>query len=190
MAETLLTPSQIFNLLQVRYSDILKWIESGKLKSRTKEGKRCQVSMEDLETFVGNFRFNLPADLDRMRKRILVVDDEVTLLTLLERMVKVMGRGYEVISVADGVEAIVEVTRQRPDMILLDLSMPKMDGFEVCRRLKKDPETEGIVIIAMSGLPKNQIKDKLIACQADDFFSKPLDLLKLVQKVKAYMEPS
>ncbi len=124
------------------------------------------------------------------KANILVVDDEDRNLRLMEAML--LPLGYEVDLARDGEEALEKVQESPPDVILLDIMMPKMDGFEVARRLKQDEKTGIIPIVMVTSL--NEVEDRVKALEAgaDDFLSKPVDGTELkarvqsLVKVKAY----
>ncbi len=124
------------------------------------------------------------------KAKILVVDDDGTNLRLLEAMLRLLG--YQVILASDGEEALEKVKATPPNVILVDTMMPKMDGFEVTRRLKDDEATETIPIVMMTAL--NEVEDRVKALEAgaDDFLTKPVDATELrprvnsLLKVKAY----
>ncbi len=124
------------------------------------------------------------------KPKILVVDDEVRNLRLMEAML--MPLGYEVILAGDGEEALEKVREIPPDVILLDVMMPRMDGFEVARRLKEDEETTIIPIVMVTALREVSDRVKALEVGADDFLSKPVERTELrarvqsLVKVKAY----
>lgn len=105
--------------------------------------------------------------------RILIVDDEPLNRDYLEQELE--DRGYRVVTAADGRQALELVAADPPDLILLDVVMPRMDGIEVCRRLKDDPETRLIPIIIMTALTAREDRVKGIEVGADDFLTKPVD---------------
>ena len=116
------------------------------------------------------------------RKRILVVDDTPHNIKLLEAVL--LPRGYEVIPATSGPEALSKVVSEPPDLILCDVIMPGMDGYEVCRRLRDDPATRllPVVMITASG---EQEKIKAIEAGADDFVLKPFNQSELLARVKS-----
>ncbi len=124
------------------------------------------------------------------KPKILVVDDEVRNLRLMEAML--IPLGYEVILAGDGEEALEKVMALPPDVILLDVMMPRMDGFEVARRLKEDEETAIIPIVMVTALREVEDRVKALEVGADDFLSKPVERIELrarvqsLLKVKAY----
>lgn len=105
--------------------------------------------------------------------RILVVDDNPTNLRLLRMLL--LGEAYEVQTAADATEAQAVVGEFHPRLILMDLQMPGMDGFELTRRLKADPATRDIVIVALTAYAMKGDEEKARAAGCDDYVSKPID---------------
>lgn len=116
-----------------------------------------------------------------MAKKILVVDDEVTVRSLLKDFFT--PRGYEVITAADGKEGLALAAKEAPDVILLDVMMPGMDGMEVCRRLKANETTGVIPVIMMTGVVGVALEATLTA--PDDLVLKPLPLQELLARVQS-----
>lgn len=126
------------------------------------------------------------------KPKILVVDDEERNLRLMEALL--IPLGFEVLLATDGEEALRKVQEDPPDVILLDIMMPKMDGFEVARRLKKDEGTKIIPIVMVTSLREVEDRVRALEAGADDFLTKPVEKTELrarVQsslKVKAYYD--
>jgi putative two-component system response regulator len=120
------------------------------------------------------------------KKRILVVDDEDRNLRLMEALL--LPLGHEVILACDGREALKKVKSFPPDMILLDIMMPEMDGFETARRLKGDKETQIIPIVMVTSL--NEVEDRVKALEAgaDDFLNKPVEKTELIARVDSLLK--
>src|SRR5215469_7187703 len=117
--------------------------------------------------------------------QILVVDDNPTNRDILETRLK--ASGYTVIQAGDGEEALAVALESRPDLLLLDVMMPKLDGIEVCRRLKSDPSLPFIPIILVTA--KSDTKDVVAGLDAgaDEYLTKPVDQKALVARVAAFL---
>jgi CheY-like chemotaxis protein len=94
----------------------------------------------------------------------------------------------ETVPAYDGPEALEVVATQRPDLILLDVMMPKMSGFEVCKRIKNDPKTSDIPVIMVTALNEYGDIERAIDCGTDDFLSKPVNKLELLTRVKTMLK--
>ncbi|MCO6418063.1 PleD family two-component system response regulator [Siccirubricoccus sp. KC 17139] len=120
-----------------------------------------------------------------MTARILVVDDITANLRLLEA--KLLNEYYDVTLAASGREALTAVARSAPDVILLDVMMPEMDGYEVCRRLKADPATAHIPVVMVTALVDQAERVRGLEVGADDFLSKPVDDATLFGRLRALL---
>lgn len=117
-----------------------------------------------------------------MRYRIVVADDSPTVISILTSLLE--SQGWEVLPAGDGVEAITEVHRHRPDLVLLDIQMPRMDGYQVCRLLKDNPQTAGIPIMALTSHAKAADMYWGHAAGADHYMSKDEDPEALLAAMK------
>ncbi len=120
-----------------------------------------------------------------MPEKILIVDDETGARAALEFLLR--REGFEVRDAADGPAAIQECALFRPDLILLDIVMPGMDGFEVCRRIKATPETRLTPVVLITGLTGTEDRIMGINAGADDFLSKPIDLNELLARTRSLL---
>jgi two-component system, OmpR family, alkaline phosphatase synthesis response regulator PhoP len=118
-------------------------------------------------------------------KKILVVDDEPDVISLLTLMLK--SQGYNVITAGDGQEGLEKARKENPDLILLDVMLPKMDGYKVARMLKFDENFSAIPIILLTA--KIQEKDRQTGLEmgANDYMTKPFDTALLLSKIKAIL---
>jgi two-component system cell cycle response regulator len=118
-----------------------------------------------------------------MSARILVVDDIEANVRLLEA--KLSAEYYEVLTAMDGPTALAVAAAEKPDIVLLDIMMPGMDGFEVCRRLKEDPETRHIPVVLVTALDGRSDRIEGLECGADEFLTKPIDDVLLFARVRS-----
>jgi two-component system, cell cycle response regulator DivK len=115
--------------------------------------------------------------------RILLVEDDEMNRDMLSR--RLMKRGYEVVIAVDGQEGVEKARSTDPEIILMDMSLPVMDGWEATRTLKDDPTTSGIPVIALTAHAMSGDEEKARAAGCDDFDTKPVDLSRLLGKIEA-----
>lgn len=120
------------------------------------------------------------------RPVVLVVDDNQQNLELLQAYLEDMD--CETVPAYDGLEALEIIAKRPPDLILLDVMMPKMSGFEVCRRIKNDPKTSDIPVIMVTALNEFGDIERGIDSGTDDFLSKPVNKLELLTRVKTMLK--
>jgi two-component system alkaline phosphatase synthesis response regulator PhoP len=118
--------------------------------------------------------------------KILVVDDENYILHILD--FSLGAEGYEVITAEDGEEAVRKAKEQRPDLVVLDVMMPKMDGFEACRQIKRDPELGGTPVILLSAKARDIDQKQGYEAGADDYITKPFSPGRLVDRVHGLLQ--
>ncbi|MDP2278434.1 MAG: response regulator [Nitrospirota bacterium] len=121
-----------------------------------------------------------------MPKRILVVEDDEPNRRLIKDVL--MYHGYEVMEAANGDEAVKMAAKHKPDLVLMDLQMPVMNGAEAIRQLKNSPETKGIKIIAVTGFAMRGDRERTLDTGADDYIAKPIDIRELPEVVKHILE--
>ena len=117
--------------------------------------------------------------------RILVVDDEVYIVHILDFSLGM--EGYEVVTALDGEQALEKVAQQKPDLIVLDIMMPKLDGYETCKALKSKDETKDIPVILLSAKGRNVDQKTGFEVGADDYITKPFSPCKLVERINAIL---
>lgn len=120
------------------------------------------------------------------KKRVLIVDDEFDIVETIQFMLE--SEGFECLVAYDGEDALLKARTENPDLILLDIMLPKINGYQVCRLLKSDEEYKHIPIIMLTA--KVQESDKFWGKEsgADDYVTKPFEMEKLIQKIQGYLE--
>ena len=121
-----------------------------------------------------------------MSHRILVVDDEPNIVLSLEFLMK--QAGYEVQTATDGEEALQAVREDPPNLILLDINMPKLNGYEVCEAVRANPEWKGTRIVMLTAKGRDIEREKGLAVGADDYVTKPFATQDVVAKVREILD--
>jgi len=174
-----LSIKQIASYCGVRTSTVTGWIRTGKLPAISAEGRPPAVRQDDFVTFLEDRGDPIPVDfIENNRHRILIVDDDPEVLRTLSEMFATMKR-CTVKTALDGVEAGLRLATFRPHLVVLDLAMPRLDGFAVCAHIKNDPATAGIAVLVITGDGSAQTIERLLARGADGYLVKPIRLAKL-----------
>lgn len=184
MPDNTYTTYAIAKICDVYPSSVINWINDGKLKAYMTPGGHHRVTRDNLLEFLKEFKMPIPRELTATGRRVLIVDDEVEVTRVLEKAFQGLP-GAEIETCHDGVDALIRIGQQMPDLVVLDIVLPKMDGFEVCKILKSKPETRGIKIIGVSG--KTEPEKDPARYKIDAFFQKPLDIEQLIASAEALL---
>ena len=118
-----------------------------------------------------------------MRQKLLIVEDNIVILTMQKQIFEM--EGYDIVTAQDGVDALKKVKEEKPLVVLLDVNIPGMNGFEVCRQVKADPSLSGIIIVMISAVYySDEDAKKGMAMGADAYFTKPYENEVLLAKIK------
>ncbi len=187
-SKKLYTTHEVARLLGVTPITVIRWIESGKFKCFTTVGGHRRIDHEELVRFAQ--AYNLPWKGDEELKNrkefvILAVDDEPDVLEILEDMIGSLS-DVRFIEVSNGFTAGAKLVEERPDLILLDLLMPELDGFEFCRFVRQDPRFKDVPIIAVSGLKGEAEHTKIREAGVSDIITKPFSMESLIKKIEHF----
>jgi two-component system cell cycle response regulator DivK len=120
-----------------------------------------------------------------MPKKVLIVEDNEDNRELVVKVLR--NKGYEIVQAADGEEALEKAVAERPDLILLDISLPKLDGYEVAKRLKSMEEFQEIPIIAFTAHAMKGDREKVIVAGFEGYISKPVNVRELPEQVRSFI---
>lgn len=158
---------------------IWKYVRSGDLKASRTPGGHYRILKEDLERFMNKKGMYPMSVNDFPHKKILIVDDEPPIQDLLKKAL--LKNKYQIKTASDGFEAGTKFLQFKPDLVILDLLMPGMDGFEVCKAIKENSETSHVKILIITGHDFEENKTRIMAAGADGYMTKPFDA-ELLQK--------
>ena len=183
----LLSTGEVAKRAGVTRTAVLHWITSGKLRAAfTTAGGHYRVSEADLERFLAEHRSRHPSASPD--KSILVVDDDPAVLDVLARLLRHAFPAWRIETASDGVDAGMKLLRLAPDLLILDLMLPGIDGFEVCRLVRGDPKLQDTSILCITGYTHPGIRERALEAGADDCVFKPLEQETLRRRVRELLE--
>jgi len=186
--EDIMTVFMASKFCRVSPKTIINWIEAGHIKAYKTVGGHRRINRADLEGFMRKQGIPIPKEEpEEQTKRILVVDDDPIIVESIVQALEEDERDYEVISASDGFEAGLQIEKFKPHLVILDIMMPDIKGYEVCRRIKSSNETRGTKIIVLSAYLDEEKFNRMKEYGADVCFSKPLPLPRLKTEVAALL---
>ena len=159
-----------------------RWVKSGLLKVSVTPGGHHRIVKDDLEAFLVEKGMYSLATRSFPRNRVLIVDDDPMIRETISETFT--SYKYETETAGDGFEAGIKIAQFKPDLVILDLIMPRMDGFEVCRYLKNDPATSGIIILVLTGYDTEENREEIMEAGADDYLAKPVETDDLIRHME------
>lgn len=163
---------------------IINWVELGYIKAYKTVGGHRRISRADLVAFMQKQGIPIPKEEPRGgKKKILVVDDDPIIVETIVQALEEDEFDYEVISASDGFEAGLQVNHFAPNLLILDIMMPDIKGYEVCKKIKENPETRNTKIIVLSAYLDEEKFKKMKEYGADACFSKPFPLPQLKDEI-------
>lgn len=178
--------SEVAKYCHVTADTIRKWAEAGRITVFKTPGGHRRIRREDLVRFLRENNIPIHGDLNNHGVKVLVVDDEKAVVSLIRRFLERAHTHFEIHTADDGFEAGREMGLFQPNVVFLDIRLPGVDGFEVCRRIKAAPDGDGVNVIAMTGYFDNEVANKIMDLGAVMCLPKPFspdDLRKALARV-------
>jgi len=172
-------------MLHVDPGSVANWVDQGLLKAHRTPGGHRRVSASDLVVFLREHKMPIPEVLEPAPTRVLVVDDEPAIAELVSEAIRAAYPDFDIQVANDGFKAGTILSTMTPDLVVLDLMMPGLDGFEVCQLIKTQDTTKHAEVIAMTGFPSEENVDRIVSCGARACLAKPLQIAELVAEVDA-----
>lgn len=187
VTERTFTTFEAAKVCGVFHTTVINWVNKGKLKAHCTPGGHRRILLPDLIAFMDRFEMPIPADLTQRAKRILIVEDDPAVQRMLKRALSALP-GVELQTCAGGLEALMAIGKEAPDLIILDIRIPQVNGIEVCRVLKSSEQTKPIKIVAITGEPLPAEAEAFLKVHVDGFFQKPLPTAELKAKALELLE--
>jgi len=189
------TTTEIARYCEVSNDGVLKWIKAGKLRAFATPGGHYRISAEDFREFLKLYSFPIQesffhgAQDTPRRVNILIVDDEPDQRRILARLIRKIDPTWILDEAGDGYEAGIKIGAIRPQLVVLDLMMPRIDGLSLCRSIRSNPDTRSISILAVTGDPGENVRKRALQAGADQCLPKPLDLNRFRQEIARLLGP-
>ena len=181
-----LTTYEIAEYCQVTPRTVIQWVNEGKLKAYRTPGNHSRIEIDEFLDFLKRFNMPIPVEYtfekSSDKKRILIVDDDKSMVDSIQRFLK-KEKVYDFEVAYDGFEAGQKFMTYKPDLVILDIRMPRVDGYKLCSAIRKDPSNKNVKILIISGLIEAKDKKTITKLGADDYLEKPFENKQLKAKI-------
>jgi excisionase family DNA binding protein len=171
------TTTEVARYCAVTNDGVLKWIKSGKLRAFSTPGGHYRIAAEDFRAFLEEY--DIPVDEayfrgEKKERSILVVDDEADIREIVRRILQEIDPELKIEEAQDGYEAGIKIGNLSPDLVIMDVMMPRVDGISLCKSIRENPETRLIKVLAITAFPEQDNIKKMYDAGADLCLIKPL----------------
>ena len=185
--KSVLTTGDVARYCHTNVFQVNSWIKNGELKTFRTPGGHNRITIEEFKNFLE--RHDIPVSEEIQQKikktRILIADDDIVLADLIKNVLEDRIKNIEIEMAHDGYEALIKTGKFSPDLLIMDIKMPKIDGLEVCRRLRQDTSlSSGLKIIAVTAHVHKYERETVLASGADEYLIKPFDMETLQNHVE------
>ena len=184
------TTHEVSRICGVAPITVGRWVRAGKLKAFRTAGGHRRIPASSLDEFLRSHGIPRSGEAENAGRRVLIVDDDPDMVEITSRQIRALDSSIEVRGAPDGFTAGRLVESFRPQLMFLDLMMPGMDGFEVLRRVKSDPSTEGVEIVGHTAYFTEENRTRLMDAGALECIRKPASAEQLRRIVLMVFEPS
>lgn len=183
-SRSFISVGQVARHCEVALPTVRRWIEAKQLAAFRTPGGHYRIKIEDFQRFLHKHRMpSYPPEPGETR--VLIIDDEPRVVDILADLLKRDPRGLKVETAGDGYEGLMKIGAFRPSLVILDVMMPHLNGIEVARRLRANPETRDIRILGITGYPDKV--EPILKAGADACLVKPLDLRRVRRELARFL---
>ena len=188
--DKMLKTQEVAKICHVAQGTVIRWIKEGRLPAAATAGGHNRILLDDVIGLLKNLRMPIPSELNPQASiRILVVDDEPGMRDMVHWMIQQHFTNVLIEEAKEGFVAGWKAHDFRPDLVLLDLMLPGLDGFHVCELIRQLPELKHTKIIAMSALNDPDVEKRILALGANVFLPKPFETGVLKEKIESQLSP-
>lgn len=196
MPKEYFTSFEVAEMCHVSPASVTRWIHDGKLKSSVTAGGHHRIHASDLAELLRSLNMPVPRELlSAGRTTVLIVDDDAQIREFVKVIIGRYFEDIDTVEAEDGFVAGTKLTQVRPDLVILDIMLPGLDGYKVCQFIREAPELKQTKVVAISGLGEGETKSKILSLGADDYVHKPFGieelrdrLVKVSDKLKKHLK--
>ena len=177
-----LTTTEAAKLLGFHVNTLKNWVRDGKMPAFRTLGGHYRIRVQDLVRVLKENDIPVPPQLELSKYTIVAIDDEPSFLTLIKACFKNHTQTFDIKTFTNGYDALMDIGRSVPDLILLDIRLPHMDGYEFLAKLRDNDDTSKLKVVAVSG--HDEEREKILDRGADDFYLKSDDINTLLGKME------
>ena len=181
------TTSEVARYCEVSNDGVLKWIKAGKLRAFAMPGGHYRISAEDFRSFLNHYDIPFQETLFGTAPgsiTVLVVDDDADVREIVRRRLHEFDATLRIEEASDGYDAGIQIGSLQPDLVIVDIMMPRVDGFSLCRSIRANPQTRGIKVLAITALSDEANIRRMYDAGADLCLVKPLDFGEFTRAVQ------
>jgi len=187
MKKELLTPAEVAKLFGVSPVTVRKWSQDGLLSAVKTPGGHRRYRRKEIFEYLTKKGFPLPEE-ESWTPKVMVVDDDKIVINLLKIAIEESYSPIDIQSANNGFDAARMLSRFRPDIVLLDLKMPGMDGIEVCKQIKQDPDIKNAKVFGITGYDSDENRNKFLNAGAEAVIAKPVEKDVLVKLFDPFLK--
>ena len=187
MRKKIFSTFEVAKMLELSPGTVANWVDAGRLKAFNTLGGHRRIKVEDLEVFLAENKIPAPKELAERAaapRKVLIVEDDEKFLKLMEKFFRTFRKKWEVFAAADGFQAGSLVGSEKPDVVILDIMLPDINGFKVCEIIKAS--NRKTLVIAVTGYDSEDIRTKILAAGADAYYVKPFRFQDLVDRIESW----
>ncbi len=184
-----LTTFEAAKLCRVSYNTIKNWIKRDLLPAYRTAGGHLRIDSDDLRVFCREHSIPIDEKSEPARRKVLIVDDEESIRVAMQDALREFPERLDIYTASDGFEAGSIMESVRPDVVILDLVMPGMDGFKVCQSIRRSPALSHVRIMVLTGFGSERNVGRATDLGADVCISKPIDRIVLFENVTSLLKP-
>jgi excisionase family DNA binding protein len=178
----------VAKICKVDITSVINWVKAGRIKAHKTPGGHRRIKRKDLITFLEKYNFPISEEMLKTGPVVLVVEDDNAIRKYTMNTIAQKWRDWKIYEAEDGFTAGKLMADKKPELVILDLKLPGIDGVEVCRLIRQDQSLSNTKVLAMTGYSTQETKKKIMDAGADGYIEKPLNKDKLIENIETLLD--